>query len=59
MNSLHGDFLFDDIHAVVKNKDVDASLTTMEDVFLDNYWGSRMDSPYAEHQVQALFFKFL
>jgi hypothetical protein len=51
LSSLHGDFVFDDIHAIVNNADVDASKSTLKDVFLDNFWGSPMFSPTAEHQV--------
>ena len=53
LNSLQGDFVFDDVHAIVNNKDVDETKTPLASLFYDNFWGSRMDSPVAEHQVMT------
>ena len=40
LNSLHGDFVYDDMKAVVENADVDAALVpNWRDVFKHNFWG--------------------
>ena len=56
LNSLHGDFVYDDMKAVVRrllhilfllltapqveNADVDASKTKWQDLFYNNFWGA-------------------
>ena len=38
VNSLNGDFLFDDAHAVQLNKDLDAK-TPLRELFKHDFWG--------------------
>ena len=52
LNSLHGEMVYDDFPAIRDNPDVDASKTTIRDVFLDNFWGRRMGAPDAIHEVE-------
>ena len=40
LNSLHGELVYDDGAAILENADVDATQTTLRDVFLDNFWGA-------------------
>ncbi|EKX43179.1 hypothetical protein GUITHDRAFT_110906 [Guillardia theta CCMP2712] len=42
LNSLHGEFVFDDIIAVMENKDVLPS-TPLEKVFKSDFWGTPME----------------
>lgn len=41
-NSLHGDFVFDDLIAIVDNKDVQPS-TPLNEVFSHDFWGQRLE----------------
>eukprot|EP00042_Codosiga_hollandica_P007844 m.18089 g.18089 ORF g.18089 m.18089 type:complete len:153 (-) comp29869_c0_seq2:1695-2153(-) len=50
INSLDGEFVFDDRVAVEENKDVRPEASSIIDVFLDNYWGDRMGVPTSRHQ---------
>ena len=52
LNALKAEFVFDDIVAVVQNRDVDASATPLKNVFLNNYWGDPMNSISARHVVR-------
>eukprot|EP00051_Salpingoeca_urceolata_P005947 m.79074 g.79074 ORF g.79074 m.79074 type:complete len:911 (+) comp14612_c0_seq1:120-2852(+) len=49
-NSLTGKFVFDDLPAVVENKDVDSSRSSFSELWADNFWGERMDAPDTQHQ---------
>ena len=50
-NSLHGEFVFDDLHAITGNADVDATKTPLSSLFRNNFWGQYMSTNTAEHQV--------
>lgn len=41
INSLSGDFVHDDLPAIVYNRDVQG-VTSIADVFLNDFWGMRM-----------------
>lgn len=43
-NSLHGDFVHDDIPALVQNPDV-LGTTTLSELFLHDFWGRPMSDP--------------
>ena len=49
LNSLNGELILDDHWAVLNNADVDATKTTIGDVFLDNYWGERVAGSMQYH----------
>ena len=40
LNSHDGGMVFDDLVAIRDNPDVDASKTTLKDVFANNFWGA-------------------
>ena len=54
---MEGAFVFDDLPAVVDNADVDASKTSLYQLFQNNFWGQKMDAHDVQHQVtdQYLF----
>ena len=43
LNSLFGDFIFDDVHAIVRNRDV-LGEASMADLWLNDYWGMQLIS---------------
>jgi hypothetical protein len=43
LNSLHGELIFDDVHAVQRNKDVLGG-TTLSELFLNDFWGEPISS---------------
>ena len=47
-NSFKGDFLFDDIEAVVKNQDVVGN-SSLKEIFSHNFWGQKMGDKRALH----------
>eukprot|EP00049_Salpingoeca_infusionum_P026766 m.27817 g.27817 ORF g.27817 m.27817 type:complete len:648 (+) comp8977_c0_seq2:32-1975(+) len=49
-NSLEGNFVFDDMPAIVNNADVDAAKTSLLTLFKNNFWGEPMDAFNAQHQ---------
>ena len=51
LNSLHGEFLYDDGHSIQNNADVDASKTALSSLFRNNMWGEPFDKRYASHEV--------
>ncbi|KAJ8866221.1 hypothetical protein PR048_032064 [Dryococelus australis] len=53
LNSLHGEFVHDDIPAVARNKDVLASASVAE-VFLDDFWGTPMSDPTSHKSYRPL-----
>ncbi len=50
-NSYEGEFVFDDLHAIRDNADVDASKTTIATLFANNFWGRNMKAINVQHQV--------
>ena len=48
LNSLHGEFILDDIWSIKNNPDVDPSKSTLADLFEHNSFGAL----YAHHQQQ-------
>lgn len=49
MDSLDGDFVFDDNVAIKKNKDV--TTTPILDVFKHDFWGSKLDKHRLVHNI--------
>ena len=43
LNSLHGELIFDDLHAVIRNEDVRGG-NPMARVWVDDFWGTPMAS---------------
>ena len=39
LNSLNGDFVYDDNSSIVKNQDVYGDSVSLSDIFSHNYWG--------------------
>lgn len=48
-NSLNGEMVFDDFHAVRDNDDVDATKTHWTELFSNNYWGTNLKRIDVEH----------
>eukprot|EP00040_Diaphanoeca_grandis_P010659 m.54633 g.54633 ORF g.54633 m.54633 type:complete len:733 (-) comp21947_c0_seq1:71-2269(-) len=48
-NSIDGDFVFDDMPAIVNNADVDPSKSSMEPLWRNNFWGQPMGDPTSQH----------
>ena len=53
LNSLHGEFLYDDGYSVENNADVDAAKTPLVSLFRNNMWGEPFDKKFASHEVGA------
>ena len=53
LNSLHGEFLYDDGYSVQNNADFDASKAPLSSLFRNNQWGEPFDKKYASHEVGA------
>ena len=53
LNSLHGEFLYDDGYSVQNNADVDASKTPLASLFRNNMWGEPFDKQHASHEVRG------
>ncbi|EGD76403.1 transmembrane and tetratricopeptide repeat containing 4 [Salpingoeca rosetta] len=49
LNSLHGEFVFDDMPAIVDNADVDPSKTPLSSLFKNNFWGQEMGAAWSQH----------
>eukprot|EP00730_Choanoeca_flexa_P015250 TRINITY_DN6961_c0_g1_i3.p1 TRINITY_DN6961_c0_g1~~TRINITY_DN6961_c0_g1_i3.p1 ORF type:complete len:622 (+),score=148.13 TRINITY_DN6961_c0_g1_i3:62-1927(+) len=49
INSLHGEFVFDDLPAIRDNQDVNPSKTHWTHVFEDNFWGQPQGSQWSAH----------
>ena len=54
VNSIWGDFVFDDSEAVVKNKDVDPGASSLADVFSHDFWGSNISSRSSHKSYRPL-----
>ena len=56
-NSLQGDFLHDDIPAIVRNPNVNLSRAlngTTHSVFTDDFWGTPMSSPVSHKSYRPI-----
>jgi len=54
--SFNGEFVFDDVEAIVNNKDVHTGTdaTSLSDVFLHDFWGSRLSSNTSHKSYRPL-----
>ncbi|CAF4949186.1 unnamed protein product [Pieris macdunnoughi] len=52
INSLNGDFVHDDIPAIVTNSDVTGS--SLKQLFLDDFWGTPMVDPHSHKSYRPL-----
>ncbi|XP_075234795.1 protein O-mannosyl-transferase TMTC1-like [Lycorma delicatula] len=52
-NSLHGDFVHDDIPAIVRNQDVLGSSPLLQ-LFLDDFWGTPMSDAFSHKSYRPL-----
>ena len=60
-NSLHGDFVMDDSAAIVKNMDLRSNMTTLSDVFTNDFWGTPIhteDSHKSYRPLTVLTYRF-
>jgi len=55
-NSYNGEFVFDDAEAIVNNKDVHtgADTVSLSDIFLHDFWGSRLSSNTSHKSYRPL-----
>ena len=53
MNSWNADFVFDDAEAVLGNKDIKPD-TSLEKVFLHDFWGNRLSSNSSHKSYRPL-----
>ena len=53
INSVHGDFAFDDTEAVLSNKDVNPK-TPLSEVFSDDFWGNNLSSKQSHKSYRPL-----
>ena len=54
VNSCWGDFVFDDSEAIINNKDVDPSASSVSDVFAHDFWGSNISSKTSHKSYRPL-----
>ncbi|CAB3375830.1 protein O-mannosyl-transferase TMTC1-like [Cloeon dipterum] len=52
-NSLGGDFVHDDVPAVLQNRDV-LGLTGLSELFVNDFWGTRMSDPNSHKSYRPL-----
>ena len=53
-NSIFGEFVMDDAVAVVKNQDLRSSVTGWKDLFMNDYWGTRVSSEESHKSYRPL-----
>ena len=53
-NSREGGFVFDDIKAVVNNKDVNPYIASLPDIFQHDFWGNNMSSSTSHKSYRPL-----
>lgn len=53
-NSSYGHFVFDDSEAILDNKDVDPSSTSLQQVFRNDFWGTRISSNTSHKSYRPL-----
>lgn len=53
LNGLNGDFVHDDIPAIEQNRDV-LGLTSMPEVFINDFWGTSMGDPASHKSYRPL-----
>jgi len=51
-NSYYGDFVFDDLEAIVNNKDVNDG--SVGDLFVHDFWGTSLTSPTSHKSYRPL-----
>ena len=62
LSSLDGDFVFDDHRGILTNDDLDASKTTLSEVFQHDFWGgpmSRVESHKSYRPLTVLTYRYL
>ena len=62
LNSLNGDFAFDDHRAILTNDDLDAEKTTLWQLFVHDFWGgamTRKESQKSYRPLTVLTFRYL
>lgn len=53
LNSLHGDLIFDDVHAVQRNQDV-LGVTGLSELFFNDFWGEPIASNNSHKSYRPL-----
>jgi len=53
LNGINGDFVHDDIPAIVQNRDVSGE-TSILDVFRNDFWGTPMSDPNSHKSYRPL-----
>jgi protein O-mannosyl-transferase len=53
LNSLHGELVFDDVHAVERNQDVLGG-TSLSQLFLNDFWGEPLASNSSHKSYRPL-----
>ncbi|KAA0187493.1 hypothetical protein HAZT_HAZT006560 [Hyalella azteca] len=53
LNGLFGDYVHDDISVIVQNRDVQGTTPLMH-VFVNDYWGRRLDHPLSHKSYRPL-----
>ena len=62
LNSLNGDFVFDDHRAILTNDDLDVEKTTLWDLFVHDFWGgamTRKESHKSYRPLTVVTFRYL
>ena len=62
LNSLDGDFVFDDHRAILTNDDLDVEKTTLWELFVHDFWGgamSRKESHKSYRPLTVVTFRYL
>ena len=53
VNSVHGEFVFDDTEAILSNRDLNLE-TPLADVFNDDFWGTKLSSKQSHKSYRPL-----
>lgn len=54
VNSYDADFAFDDSEAIMNNKDINPDVINISEVFLHDFWGSRLNSSQSHKSYRPL-----
>lgn len=54
VNSYDADFAFDDSEAIINNKDINPDVINISEVFLHDFWGSRLNSTQSHKSYRPL-----